>query len=832
MIDMRTDVCCVHFGSVVMDSSGNSDGVMWPAAFATATCMFNPLFSTGGTSSLGVGADPADATRFVGHVDNNATASRYDARYYVLNGTNEPGSAAESAAEFWSEVTFEFAFTGAYSATADIITFFEIMDKDDDNIRVQIRGGGSPVWRVINNTGGILDALNNLISSATPLAAGTKYAFRFHWTAESTPGAGDGTLQFVTVNLDAGTVLHNTTITSCQNNKFASLKFYSGTQGTNVLTSDFYWDHWTYSATSAPGSMTATTSWAAYYRVPGPMLGAMKTDTDTTKIAMRVGGLWVDGDLGNRTTATTADAVIQYRVSGAGSWTDSATTHDCQTETTMGFFAETLTGLEPLTTYEFRTKFTRDAVVTYSQVTSCTTLSASGGSGGVLKFGCWSCTSPSKQPGYPQQYLGQVSGAHEIACLGDYAYFNTAMGYNTGTSYLAYGTATVRRLEWHRLMLTQLLSPQHARGCYGSSAMVLFTDDHEFRDDLAGQYTPNLSGDNLAMLQEIGTFVKESMHLFSYAKDTTNTARKYWWTRDTAKTITLNLECRQYADHQQNRNPNLPTDSSASPWNGQVNAGAGTLVREDTSTWGTTVLGSEQAADMIAAIEATTKPIVLIRTPVLISNGGHREYQDVGTYPEIWDILQACEDNSSVKAVIVQSGDLHHAMVVDGANVPSAARMTALSKAASYPKLLWEAMIGGGGQGGHRSRWSIGNTTDADSGLRGGTWSGASSPRWTWLEDFNHAWPGDETCDCWDYDLSAAVTWDGDGTSGIGNMAKQERCQLVTINESLVNPTITLSVIDLYDKAEVYSREDTVVVASASGVPRGSSLLIGTAITP
>jgi hypothetical protein len=249
----------------------------------------------------------------------------------------------------------------------------------------------------------------------------------------------------------------------------------------------------------------------------------------------------------------------------------------------------------------------------------------------VIRLGSYSCISAKAAPTYAPAVLARRQ-ANEVQCLGDFSYTNVDMGYNRAEDYLAWGTFEERRLEWNRLLQVQLLNPTVAAGAYGRASHWMILDDHLFRDDLAGGRDKFQSGDGKTMIEELGGFVEDTVCRLFYPTDGDNTVRRYWWSRETARTLSLFLECRQAADHDQGRSPVLPMDSQGSPWDGRVGAGDRPLVPADTSTWGTTVLGAAQAAHMIDAVRATTKPIVIIHSPVLIANGSQREYQDTGTY--------------------------------------------------------------------------------------------------------------------------------------------------------------------------------------------------------
>ncbi|MBK7403718.1 MAG: hypothetical protein IPJ41_03555 [Phycisphaerales bacterium] len=799
-LDVRTPVVCMPMGAVALDSEGHAGPLYWPTD-PTATRVFMPLIASVGAASVSVVPDPADPTRRLAGAFLEQPNSAYRVFYSVGNGVED--ATVETPRAFWFESTFRFDYSGEMGAATDRLAFLDFRDEAGGRVQLRLRGGSPPAWQLVNLSGTPLPAPGTLLLGNVP-QPGRLYAFRLQWTSASAPDGSDGVLRLVTIDVDSGSVLDDTTIPGCTIGAFQGFTLQNANSGSGIASAQILWDHVTYSAIQSPGDMGSPSTWASAYRIAPPTIGAQRsTPGSGDRIEVRALAAWPDSDLGDRLTAGSAAVTLQYRRLGDAGWIDAGPALDAR-ESEFGLVSETISGLTPLTNYEFRARYSRDGVPPVASRSAIVrTLSADTGEPGTIRLGSYSCVSAKKAPTYAPETLARL-GADEVQCLGDISYTNTDMGYNRGLEYFAYGDFTSRRLEWYRLLFVQLLGPTMAQGAAADATHWIMTDDHCFRDDLAGANKLNLTGVNHDMIEEIAGFVGDSLSRLSWPADAST--RRYWWERRTARTLSLFLECRQFADHGQNRTPDLPIDSALIPWNGDVETGAKPLVLANDETWGTTVLGAPQTAEMLAAIRGTDKPIVIFHAPVMVANGSQREYQDLGTYPEIWQLLEACEENPRIRAVLILSGDLHLAMVIPGGKVPSAARMAALGMPASYPKLLWEALIGGGGQGGHRLRWQVGNILDNDSGLRGGDWAGAAAPRWVWASDFNSRWPGDETVPAWDYDKDHAQTWDGSYRSGIGNTAKQEHAALLTIDERSLN--MTLRVIDLQTERAAYTRID------------------------
>lgn len=752
-------------------------------------------------ATLGLSNDPNDSTRKMASVTAGTAGQGYQLQYwfeYPGGGEGSDGTIDRQPSDVYVSFHFEYAET-ITTGTTNWIQILRLKDTSGDEILLRQRGGTLFFQWLNNGAGDILTATHRHDADT---AADTRYELRLHY---------DSTNDAITVsvlNVDAGTLLIDEeavdTIDGTREGGTGLGKLRSITLGalTSGLANTLYFSKFIVSPT-APAAMDSTTPWWVDNGTAlPPIVGQQNTEATDQGIDVKVVYPFEPGLMGS-----TGTWKFEYRQGTSGTWRSAGIV----TANSRNMMFGELNNLAGGTAYQVRLSNTAGTI--RSGIASFETETHSTSSGSVLKYGFCSCVSGRT---LPHTVFKQASdrGVLRMHVLEDMQYVNTIMNYGEGSEWATvYSDRDGARDEWTRLVRMQMLNPLWR---YGPFTVGL--GDHLFVNDFAGGLSKYASGADLNMVNDIKALVVDVLSGFRFWDGEVSTGQ-YWSTWKTAKVGHLWLNSRMDCTTAETRTPSNPGE----PWDGDVSAMA---LADISGMTDKAIMGSTQTGELRDFVRTLNKPILMCWTPALVSTGGMREYQDVGVVAgEIWELIEDAVDNPNVKIVIFCVGDLHNVIITEGKAMltdASASRLGVDRNMLGGSTQIAEWLVGAGLRTPHRLRWQWGNSTDNDGGLRGGTYDGASNPRWTFARDTGSLYAGPDAS--WDLD-------DSDGTFGDANVGdlggRMSAYGVVEIDEA--NLTVTMSAYDGETDTLDFSKTYTVpdpdlrggfIARAASGVAR------------
>lgn len=540
--------------------------------------------------------------------------------------------------------------------------FFQLNDTDGRGAKfINNISGGSPFTSITNS---VINAttigIPALKSFNSAWSLGQWYTVRIRYIKSSNPGTTvDG---YIYCYAAAGSTGNNTLgAFSDQLSSAGAVRHYGGalrsimarTTNTNAYTkpcTTYYRNLCWFTAATLPSdaSMTSTDSWYHEYFRGRPQIGAQDEGTTAGTVKARVWSKYDRNQFGYETSTLTATTYWKY-ATDPDDWStvrgqvDNTAVNLTANAVDQYILACTLDNLPENTEIDVRVQWEVDGFSETFHVTAKSTFrTVSRSTPAELTFIFSSCAPhASTTTPFSSYDVVAAESPHMVFHIGDLNYLDSAneAAYTDVAGYVALGGSTAAR----QAIVKQYIERQLVNNCQWDrlaceSSCVLMPDDHDWINGFGGASSTPIdytSGDGGTLRDEIEAIHRQyhGTRTFNYDQGEASSTVHYFRIR-TAKCDILTFDCRRHND------------------------------------LSTTPIGATQLSWARTIIQATTKPILILVSPVpwhsLDGAGAGADAQEnwaQGSFADRNLILSDAQANTSIKQVILVSSDRHYVSI-------------------------------------------------------------------------------------------------------------------------------------------------------------------------